>query len=57
MNNKDLPSLRTIRDPDQRFFLRMYLRSNMDSDQEIAKARCEAYGIDYQTARQEARQA
>lgn len=51
----ELPSLATIRDADQRFFLRMYLRSNMDRDQDIARARCEAAGIDYQTARAEAR--
>lgn len=51
----ELPSLRSIRDADQRFFLRMYLRSNMDKDQDIARARCEAAGIDYQTARAEVR--
>jgi hypothetical protein len=51
----ELPSLRSIRDADQRFFLRMYLRSNIDRDQDIARARCEQYGVDYQTARAEAR--
>lgn len=44
--------LDSIRDHNQRFFLRMYLRSNMDADQEIAKARCEFYKIDYAAARQ-----
>ncbi len=52
---QELPSLRSIRDADQRLYLRMYLRSLIDSDQEIAKARCAQYGIDYATAREEAR--
>jgi hypothetical protein len=51
----ELPSLRGIAGADQRFFLRMYLRSNIAKDQDIARARCEAAGIDYDTARQEAR--
>jgi hypothetical protein len=33
----------------------MYLRSNIAKDQDIARARCEAAGIDYDTAREEAR--
>lgn len=45
--------LDTIRNTDQRFFTRMYLRSNMDADQDIARARCELYGIDYAAAYQE----
>lgn len=51
----ELPSLAGIADADQRLFLRMYLRSNMDSDQEIARRRCAAWGVDYQQARDEAR--
>ena len=51
----DLPSLRRIPDPDQRLYLRFYLRSHMDRDQEIARARCATFGIDYETARAEAR--
>lgn len=51
----ELPSLARIRDADQRFFLRMYLRSNQDSDQEEAKRRCEKWGVDYEQARDEAR--
>jgi hypothetical protein len=51
----ELPSLAGIRDRDLRFFLRMYLRSNLDKDQDVAKARCEAAGVSYETARDEAR--
>lgn len=43
--------LDSIKDRNQRFFLRMYLRSNMDADQDIAKQRCEHYKIDYAAAR------
>ncbi len=50
----ELPSLQGIADKDERLFLRMYLRSNMDADQDIAKARCEKHGIDYQAAKAEA---
>jgi hypothetical protein len=51
----ELPSLRRIRDRDERFYLSRYLRSNIDSDQDEARARCEKYGIEYETARNEAR--
>ena len=50
----ELPALARVCDADQRLFLRMYLRSNRESDQEIARARCQAWGVDYETARQEA---
>ena len=50
----ELPSLQGITDADQRLYLRMYLRSGMDADQEIARKRCAAWGVEYQTARQEA---
>jgi hypothetical protein len=33
--------------------LQLYLRGNKESDQAIARARCEAYGIDYDQARRE----
>ena len=33
----ELPSLATIPDSDQRLFLRAYLRSNIDKDQDIAR--------------------
>lgn len=51
----ELPSLAPIRDADHRLFLRFYLRSGNDKDQAIAKERCEAAGVDYQVARDEAR--
>lgn len=51
----ELPSLRGIADADDRLFLRFYLRSNIECDQDIARARCAAYGIDYERARDEAR--
>lgn len=51
----ELPSLQSIRFSDERLFLRMYLRSNLERDQDEAKARCLTYGIDYETARQEAK--
>lgn len=51
----ELASLQRIRNRDQRFFLRMYLRSNMPIDQEEAQRRCAAHGIDYPTAYKEAR--
>jgi hypothetical protein len=51
----ELPALASIRDADQRFFLRMYLRSNIEKDQDEARKRCEAAGVDYQAARDEAR--
>jgi hypothetical protein len=50
----ELPSLRGIPDADQRFYLRMYLRSNIEKDQDEARKRCEAAGVDYQAARDEA---
>jgi len=50
----ELPSLRKIPDPDQRLFLRFYLRSHMERDQDVARARCAKFGIDYETARAEA---
>ncbi len=50
----ELKSLAAIPDADARLYLRFYLRSNMDRDQDIAKARCAAHGIDYLVARQEA---
>ena len=51
----ELPSLRRIMDADARLFLRFYLRSHQDADQDVARARCAAWGIDYETARDEAR--
>jgi len=51
----ELPSLRRIPDADARLFLRFYLRSHQDSDQDVARARCAAWGINYELARQEAR--
>ena len=51
----ELPSLQSIRFSDERLFLRFYLRSNKDEDQEEAKKRCRDYGIDYEQAKQEAR--
>lgn len=36
---------------DQIFYLKMYLRSNIESDQQTARERCATYGIDYDTAR------
>ena len=50
----ELPALATIRDADARFFLRFYLRSNMARDQDVARERCTAAGIDYAQARHEA---
>lgn len=50
----ELPSLAGIADADARLALRFYLRSNLDRDQEIARARCRAFGINYETAKQEA---
>lgn len=50
----ELPALAGITDADQRLFLRFYLRSNQDVDQETARARCAAWGIDYEEARNEA---
>lgn len=47
--------LATVRDKAQRFYLRMYLRSNMESDQDIAKERCAKFGIDYTAAYQAVR--
>lgn len=51
----ELPALATIHDADERFYLRMYLRSNMARDQDEARKRCAEAGIDYEQARQEAR--
>jgi hypothetical protein len=51
----ELPILAGIPDADARLFLRFYLRSNIQSDQDIAKARCEKFGIDYAAARDAAR--
>lgn len=51
----ELPALARIPNADARLFLRMYLRSNIESDQEIARARCAQWGVDYARARQEAR--
>lgn len=51
----ELHALRSIRDADARLFLRFYLRSNSDNDQDEARARCRTYGIDYAAARDEAR--
>lgn len=51
----ELAALAHIADSDARFYLRNYLRSNMPADQDIARARCQHYGVDYETARAEAR--
>lgn len=53
----ELPSLQTIADPDERFYLRNYLRSNIDRDQDEARKRCAVWGIDYERARHEAQHA
>lgn len=53
----ELPSLAGIADADQRLFLRFYLRSNQDSDQDIARARCQAFGVEYEQAKREAHDA
>jgi hypothetical protein len=37
--------------PSRRTVVRLYLRSNMDTDQLRARELCEEYGIDYETAR------
>lgn len=50
----ELPSLQGIADADERLFLRFRLRSNVESDQEIARARCLAWGVEYEQARDEA---
>lgn len=51
----ELPSLQGIADADERFALTMYLRGAKESDQATAKERCQAAGIDYRTAHDEAR--
>lgn len=51
----ELPALQSIHDSDQRLFLRFYLRSNIERDQDIARARCIQFGIDFEQARAEAR--
>lgn len=38
----ELPSLAGVADADARLYLRFYLRSKQDADQEIARARCGA---------------
>jgi len=53
---QELPSLQCIGDADERLYLRFRLRSNIATDQEVARARCEQWGIDYNVAREEARQ-
>lgn len=50
----ELPSLQGIRDSDQRFYLTMYLRGAQESDQDEARKRCEAWGIDYRQAKTDA---
>ncbi len=50
----ELPSLAGIADADQRLYLRFYLRSNQAADQDIARARCTAAGVDFEEARREA---
>lgn len=50
-----LVALAAIDSADERLYLRFYLRSNIDTDQEVARARCEKYGIDYELAKSEAR--
>ena len=50
----ELPALATMRDADERFYLRMYLRSNMERDQDEARKRCAAWALDYEQARHEA---
>ncbi len=41
--------------PADRLQLALYLRSNKDKDHEIARERCEQYGIDYEAARRAVR--
>ena len=52
----ELRTLASIRNADERLYLRFYLRSNIESDQDIARARCERYGVHYEAAKAEARQ-
>jgi len=47
---QDHPTLADLA-PVDRLQLALYLRSNMERDQEIARDRCAAYGIDYEAAR------
>lgn len=49
----ELPCLSHL-DAETRFFLTMYLRGASEADQDIAKARCATYGIDYSQAHAEA---
>ena len=51
----ELPSLAGIPNADERLYLRFYLRSNIEKDQDIARARCAAAGVDYEKARAEAK--
>jgi hypothetical protein len=50
----ELPALAAIRDAEERFYLTMYLRSNIQKDQDEAMRRCEQLGVDYISARIEA---
>jgi AAA domain-containing protein len=38
---------------DRRFYLRMYMRGNKDSDQEAARSICDEYGVDFDVLRKE----
>lgn len=51
----ELSCLQHIRVADERLYLRFYLRSNQPQDQDIARARCVEYGVDYAAAIAEAR--
>lgn len=51
----ELAALAGIADADERLFLRFYLRSNMERDQDEAKRRCAAFGINYEAAKLEAK--
>ncbi len=51
----ELLALAHIPDADARLFLLFRLRSNIDSDQEIARVRCQQYGVEYDKASDEAR--
>lgn len=50
----ELPSLQGIADSEARFHLTMFLRGAQESDQEVARVRCQAAGVCYETAKAEA---
>lgn len=57
VDHRDHPTTLEALPPAHRMQLALYLRSNKESDQEIARARCDQWGIDYDAARAQARAA